>query len=129
MTSLAVFVDHRDMLQAQRDSLGIPPGAWVAGHKKDVVIGPMLNGKEGRVAIYGWHRENGAPIQPVYTGHSDDWVDYSHGIRLVHRQIRVDGEIVDLAAFLEDPARAWMFSPEGVLQAARYPISGRSGGG
>ena len=25
----------------------------------------------GKVAIYGWHKPDGKPIQPLYTGHMD----------------------------------------------------------
>jgi hypothetical protein len=122
MTSLSVFLVHRDRLMAQRDSLGVPAGAWVAGHKKDVVITSTLFDKEGRVAIYGWHRENGSPIQPLYTGHGDSWVDYSHGIRLVSRRIRIDGVEHDLADLLTDPALAALVHPAGPLPGVRYTV-------
>ena len=46
----------------------------VAGHKKDVLA-------DG--SIYGWHRSNGRPIQPVFYGHGDNYRDYSHGIRFI----------------------------------------------
>ena len=120
MTTVPVFVEHRDKLMAQRDSLGIEPGEWVAGHKKDVVLTARLNGQQGKVAIYGWHRLNGNPIQPVYTGHTDRWVDYSHGIRLVTRSIRVDGEEADLIDVLQHPTRSRWFSEEGALTLPQY---------
>jgi len=44
------------------------------------------------VAIYGWHKLDGKPIQPLYTGHVDWYVDYSHGIRLVSRTIYIDNK-------------------------------------
>jgi hypothetical protein len=66
----------------------------ISGIKKDVVITERLRNtaKPNRVAIYGWHQLNGAPIQPVYTGHVNWYVDYSHGIRLVYQTIYVDGK-------------------------------------
>ena len=52
-----------------------------AGHKKDI-IQPR---RKGRVTIFGWHRLNGIPIQPVSSVHNENYYDYSHGIRLVYR--------------------------------------------
>jgi hypothetical protein len=63
----------------------------ITGIKKDVVISDRVSrsAQPGRVAIYGWHKPDGKPIQPLYTGHINWWVDYSHGIRFVYRMIRV----------------------------------------
>jgi hypothetical protein len=55
------------------------------------------------VAIYGWHKPDGKPIQPLYTGHVDWYVDYSHGIRLVSRTVTLDGKERDLFDVLADP--------------------------
>lgn len=54
----------------------------LVGAFKDVVRGP-----DGRVGLYGWHQLNGKPIQPYFTGHGMDWIDYSQGLRLVRRVI------------------------------------------
>jgi len=56
----------------------------IAGIKKDVVLTEQLKqaGKQNKVAIYGWHYLTGKPIQPVYTGHANWYVDYSHDIGL-----------------------------------------------
>jgi len=69
----------------------------IAGIKKDVVISGKLSreAKPDREAIYGWHQLNGKPIQPLYTGHINWWVDYSHGIRLIYRKIKVNGKDMD----------------------------------
>ncbi len=77
----------------------------IAGIKKDVVISGKISrdAKPGREAIYGWHQLNGKPIQPLYTGHINWWVDYSHGIRLVYRKIKVDGKEIDYTDLLKDP--------------------------
>ena len=63
----------------------------IAGIQKDVVISGKISRdpKPDRVAIYGWHNLDGVPIQPLYTGHIYWWVDYSQGIRLVYRKIKV----------------------------------------
>jgi hypothetical protein len=76
----------------------------IAGIKKDVVItGKILRDpKPNRVAIYGWHKPDGNPIQPLYTGHVNWYVDYSHGIRLVYRTIYVDKKPMDYIDVLKD---------------------------
>lgn len=77
----------------------------IAGIKKDVVIsGKILRDtKPNRVAIYGWHKLDGNPIQPLYTGHVNWYVDYSHGIRLVYRKIKVNGRWMDYTDVLQHP--------------------------
>lgn len=113
MTTVPVFQDHQRKVQRQRDKAGARPGALVAGHKKDVVVTPRLSDHPGHVAIYGWHYLDGEAIQPLYLGHTDDWVDYSHGIRLVHDSVDVNGEMRSLADVLGDPAAGRVLSPEG----------------
>ncbi len=77
----------------------------IAGIKKDVVLTGKIfrDAKQNRVAIYGWHKPGGKPIQPLYTGHVDWYVDYSHGIRLVYRKIKVDGKWMDYIDVLKAP--------------------------
>jgi len=60
----------------------------IAGIKKDVVLSDAVikSSKPNREAIYGWHQLNGKAIQPLYAGHINWWVDYSHGIRLVYEK-------------------------------------------
>jgi len=58
--------------------------------------------KINRVAIYGWHKMDGIPIQPLYTGHINWYVDYSHGIRLVYRTIYVNKKPMDYIDVLKD---------------------------
>ncbi len=121
MTTVPVFEDHEHMVRSRRALRPQPPGTLVAGHKKDVVLTPRLDSLPGRVAIYGWHRPGGRPIQPLYTGHGDDWVDYSHGIRLAHRTVVVDGVAYDLVDLLRDARLAGILSPEGPMRDPRYP--------
>jgi len=115
MTTVPVFLRHSDSTRVRRDAVPVPMGALTAGHKKDVVLSRELGAAPGRVAIYGWHQQDGEPIQPLYLGHTDRWVDYSHGIRLVHRTIRVSGDPADLSAVLRDPALARLLSGEGAF--------------
>ena len=82
----------------------------IAGIKKDVVLldtsrrwGPANKPVTDRVAIYGWHQLNGKPIQPLYTGHVNGYADYSHGIRLIWREITIDGRKMDYTEVLRNP--------------------------
>ena len=122
MTSVAVFAQHNATVRAQREAALAthPPGTLVAGHKKDVVITARLAGAPGKVAIYGWHRPDGSAIQPLYLGHTADWVDYSHGVRLVRRAMTIGGKPADVATVLADPERCALLSDEGALSEARY---------
>ena len=76
-----------------------------------------LRSKPGRVAIYGWHRENGAPIQPLSTVHGAQYADYSHGVRLVSSRAYINGEPRNLADILQDPVLAPIVSSEGAIPA------------
>lgn len=76
MSSPEYIEKHNNLINEQ---IGNKRFNLVAGHKKDIVQ-PM---QTGRVTIYGWHRTNGRPIQPVSSVHSHDYYDYSHGVRLV----------------------------------------------
>jgi len=125
MTTVEVFAAHNAVVRAQRaaDFAAHPPGALTAGHKKDVVIAAGLATAPGKVAIYGWHRTNGSPIQPLYLGHVATWVDYSQCVRLVSREVAVDGVVTKVAEILADPARADWLSDEGVIANPRYPTN------
>jgi hypothetical protein len=95
----------------------------VAGIQKDVVISGKISrdGKTDRVAIYGWHKLDGTPIQPLYTGHVYWWVDYSQGIRLVYRKIRVEHKWMDYTDVLKDPALRRLICDEEYCDFYKYP--------
>ena len=90
-----------------------------AGHKKDVVISPRLQARRGRVAIYGWHRTSGSPIQPLSTVHGASYVDYSHGVRLVRDEARLDGRPASVSAILRDAVLHPLLSDEGRFSSTR----------
>ena len=113
MTSTAYFMRHNDTVEAQRRNAGAAPGTLIAGHKKDVVLTSRLASNRGRVAIYGWHRRNGRPIQPLSTVHGAGYADYSHGVRLVSRTAFLNGRSVDLRTLMADPQYAALLSHEG----------------
>lgn len=95
----------------------------IAGIKKDVVLSARINQekKKDRVAIYGWHKRDGQPIQPLYTGHIYWWVDYSQGIRLLYRKIKVDGQWMDYTDLFSDPVLVRLLCDEPACDFVRYP--------
>jgi len=112
------FLQHHRIIEEQR--AGKPLGALVAGIKKDVVLTNRLQERPNRVAIYGWHRLDGKPIQPLTIVHVDRYVDYSHGIRLVKRTAILDGRPVDLRDLLRDPELSPLVSDEGPITPVNY---------
>ena len=116
--SSRTFLQHERIIEAQLAAF--PRGAFVAGIKKDVVVTNRLLEKPNRVAIYGWHYLNGEPIQPVYAGHVDWYIDYSHGIRPVRRWMRVDGVRRPFESVMKDPQLLPLLSDEGPIAVLRY---------
>lgn len=98
----------------------------IAGIKKDVVLSGKISRdtKPAREAIYGWHKPDGKPIQPLYTGHINWWVDYSHGIRLVYKTIWVDGKEMDYTEVLRHPLYRKLLCDEDWCDFFRYPTNG-----
>lgn len=97
------FVEHDAQIEKQLAEAGATHGLLVAGIKKDVIISSRIADRPDRVVIYGWHRPDGSPIQPVYSGHVWWYVDYSHGIRFMNRQVILDGKKADVRDILADP--------------------------
>src|SRR5262249_38225116 len=89
-----------------------------AGDKKDLVLTNRLWTHPLRVAIYGWHRKDGSPIQPLSTVHGFRYADYSHGVRLVSDTVYVDGRSESLLRVLQDPMLASVVSSEGKIHNA-----------
>lgn len=117
MTSVEYFRAHNGTIEGQLRRR--PAGALVSGSKKDVVITPRLAAFPGRVAIYGWLRPDGSPIQPLSTVHGARYADYSHGVRLVSRTVLVGGKARSVFDVLEDPSQAGLLSDEGPDPYAR----------
>lgn len=111
------FLEHHRMIEDQLKD--IPRGRLTAGIKKDIVVTPRLE-SSGRVAIFGWHRGNGEPIQPLYTGHVDWYVDYSHGVRPVRRSMSVNGTMRAFETVLADPKLRYLVSDEDGPAVSRY---------
>lgn len=122
MTTVPVFLQANKTIWAQRMGLTnlYPPGALVAGDKKDIVISPRLAVATNSVAIYGWHCTNGVAIQPLYLGHAWWWVDYSQGVRLISQRMVLNGKVKSVTDVLADPKLCGLISDEGVISKARY---------
>ncbi len=91
---------HHLIIEGQRKN----KKGLISGIKKDVVLSNKVaeNARPNRVAIYGWHTLDGKPIQPVYAGHVNWYVDYSHGIRLIAKKVKVNGKRVDYSILFGD---------------------------
>jgi type IX secretion system substrate protein len=96
------FVEHNTAIEQQRVSAGGTLGQLTGGTKKDVVLSNKIidPSRTHHVTIYGWHQLNGVAIQPLYNGHFNTYVDYSHGIRFLNSQFLLDGEVKDIAEIL-----------------------------
>ena len=116
--SARTFLLHNQIIQQQLK--GKRQKLLIAGHKKDVVLSPRLREKANRVAIYGWHKLNGKPIQPLYLGHVDWYTDYSHGIRLVLDRFYVKGNVYTLQQLLADPVLHSLVCDEEICAPVRY---------
>jgi hypothetical protein len=115
MTSTGYYRTHNSMIDQQSQERGIREGGLISGHKKDVVLTNLLARRPGQIAIYGWHRGFGAPIQPLSTVHGAGYADYSHGIRLVSHMMIVGTEQRSIFDVLQDPMLANVLSDEGPL--------------
>ncbi len=74
-----------------------------------------LREKPHRVAIYGWHYPDGRAIQPLYVGHVDWYVDYSHGLRLMSSEMLIDGIRWKVRDALASEVMSGLLSREGTL--------------
>jgi hypothetical protein len=119
MRSTDYYSRHNELVSTQRTALGIVPGTLSAGDKKDLVLTNRLWSHLDRVAIYGWHRSDGTPIQTLSTVHGWHYADYSHGARLISTQVFVNGRSTSIFDVLQNPRLAGTLSADGVI---RQPI-------
>jgi hypothetical protein len=122
--------------------------ALAAGHKKDLVLtraGRFDTGEEGtgELAFYGWYNDKGKPIEGVpvdrtkpqgaklegmaATTHGPDFVDYSHGARMVDDMVFVDGDPMSLKDVLAHDNFHTALSREGkITDPASWGKDGRA---
>jgi hypothetical protein len=126
MTTIPVMFTHNTMVREQRGThlQQHPQGTLVAGHKKDVILSNRIYNQPppGRVVIYGWHYTSGSPIQPVYSGHSETYADYSHGIRAVRDTVLLNGQPMHIRSVLQHPSLHELISDEGPVPMPFYPL-------
>lgn len=128
--NLASFAQHSRTIDEQLRALGSPAGL-VGGHKKDLVVSNHV--RAGREGIYGWYATEPVPgvalykdaygaqyIQPLSDVHDDAYVDYSHGIRLVHGNMKIDGVTRRTEDVYRDPSLSVLVSDEGPIREPRY---------
>jgi hypothetical protein len=116
MRSTDYYWTHNELIEDQTRAIGAQLGALISGDKKDVVMSNRLALHLGRIAIYGWHRGAGEPIQPLSTVHGANYADYSHGIRLVSEWAVVNGKVQSVRDILHDPSTAAILSDEGPIR-------------
>ncbi len=118
MTSTSYLAQHDQTVDGQRAVFMAALDELTAGQKKDLVLTTRLQTHPGQVAIYGWHRPNGSPIQPLSTVHEAVYADYSHGVRLVSATAYLNGQAIPLGYILQDPELAPLVSNEGPIALA-----------
>ena len=124
MTTVKLFLQHMDSIKTQLPKFlqKRHKNQLIAGHKKDVIISNQIyDYKYKNVVIYGWHRSINNPIQPVYGKHSYDWVDYSHGIRLVKNNVKINNKYYKISNILSDSLLCQLLSDEGIIRNPKYP--------
>ncbi|MGI8905180.1 MAG: hypothetical protein ACR2IE_01675 [Candidatus Sumerlaeaceae bacterium] len=123
ITSPTVWWLSQKAIEDECTTRGAHVGELLAGLKKDIVITPLISQRPPppRVAIFGWHRLDGKPIQPLSLVHKANYKDYSHGVRLVNQTVEVDGREMSVSAVLADPELCWLLSDEGSFLNIRYP--------
>jgi hypothetical protein len=114
MRTADYILRHEEIVRGQLGTAG-PPEGLVAGHLKDVTLSTLLWTRPERVAIYGWHRLDGTPIQPLSTVHGALYADYSHGVRLVSETAFLDARPQPLEEILQSPELAPVVSDEGAV--------------
>lgn len=119
MTTSRYFRLHNSKIQSQMAGFQADEHL-VAGHKKDIVLTRQLAQAPEQVAIYGWHRDLGKPIQPLSLVHQNAYVDYSHGVRFVHKSALIDGRPFNLEKVLRDSVLSPLVSGEGVIDQTAY---------
>ncbi|MEG0517886.1 MAG: hypothetical protein RR555_03320 [Bacteroidales bacterium] len=111
-----VFEDSNNAINALYKAKSYVHGQLISGLKKDVILTSKITdtARLNHVTIYGWHYPNGTHIQPSNNVHINSYVDYSHGIRLIYRIIKINGAEYDIQNVLSDPKLFMLLSNEPV---------------
>lgn len=108
--STVTMWQHHLIIEGQRKGMK----GLISGIKKDIVIcsEAAFKGRDNRVAIYGWHKLDEKPIQPLYTGHVNWYADYSHGARMIYHMIRVNNKWISYKEVFNNPLLKGALSDE-----------------
>ena len=118
MTSNEWYRRSNDAIEGRRAGQAL--GSLFVGHKKDVLTSTSLDAHPHQVIIFGFFKADGTPWQPLSWIHENTYVDYSHGIRLIHGQMLLDdGSTRAVADVLADPDLCGLVSDEGALANPR----------
>jgi hypothetical protein len=121
--NLNQYKQHSNLVSQQLVMAGAEPTDMVSGIKKDVVVARSI--PQGMQAIYGWIAPDGKAIQPLSTvHHSQNYVDYSHGIRFVAPVMQVAGVDTPTESVYGDARLSALVSDEGPIKVTRYPAGG-----
>lgn len=109
-----VFEDSNNAINALYKAKGYVPGQLISGLKKDVILTSKITDSTrlNHVTIYGWHYPDGSHIQPSNNVHINTYVDYSHGIRLIFRIVKINGVEYDIQNVLSNPKLFMLLSNE-----------------
>lgn len=122
MMSTNRFYNHNCKIQNQ--IINKDKTKLISGHKKDVVLTNKLspNNPNNRVAIYGWIKQNGVPIQNLNPlSHEINYSDYAHGIRLIANDVVVNGLPTRIQDIFTDTTLSALINDEGdSLKFLRY---------
>jgi hypothetical protein len=134
MMSTAYFARHHAAIESQRVSTPWVDGELIGGVKKDIVRAHTLpRSYPGNVAIFGWHRASGTPIQNLNPNgqeltHERRYRDYSHGARFLSQWVEIDAGDEhfggDLGEMLTLPELTWLVN-DAVVDGKPYPYAWR----
>jgi hypothetical protein len=95
ITSTRLYIEIDAAIKRERVSRFGTIDKLVAGHKKDIVLSNALMRRDykNNVAIYGWFYGDGTRIQGLNPkDHDINYVDYSHGFRLISNKCILNGQ-------------------------------------
>jgi hypothetical protein len=126
MMDTSRILEHNKRINVHLDHTRYTPGTSLAGHKKDIVLSRDMQTRPEQVWIYGWHKIDGSPIQPLSGVHEKFYCDYSHGLRLISKNARLwepgqGTKDVQLPDLLKDFRFIRALSLQGILDITKYP--------
>ncbi len=112
---MRLWLEHQERLDPELQKYAVRSGLLQAGHKKDLVMSPLLLDRADRAAIYGWQGTDGRLLQNLAPSIRSSYADYSMGVRLVAPFCLVDEQWMPLADVLRNPELAPLLSDEGTF--------------